>query len=222
MIYTDANITGVCTDSFGLRLRRDNKKIKSLYDAVIVTTPAPQASALLRGSPRLQHIAKSTSATPTWVAVISLKEKSGIDPDILSGQNSTLYRATRDSSKPGKNSWSRKEVWVLEANSEWSERYKDSDQSTAGRALVKAFEILTKQPMEVSSMKVRQWLHSNYQPTTNQKYLWDQDINIGVCSDWLYHQGLEGAWLSANALADRLLYYTRANTFTPVQNVAFS
>ena len=215
MIHTDANITGLYTDSFGLRLRRDNEKIKSLYDAVIITTPAPQAAALLKGSPHLRHIAKSTSTTPTWVAVISLKEKSGITPDILSGQNSTLYRATRDSSKPGKNSWSRKEVWVLEANTEWSERYKDSDQTIVGRALVHAFETLTKQPMDISSIKVRQWLHSHHQPITNEKYLWDQDNNVGVCSDWLYHQGAEGAWLSANALADQLLYCTRVNTFAP-------
>ena len=222
MIHTDANITGLYTDSVGSRLRRDREKIKSLYDAVIVTTPAPQAVSLLKGFPHLHHIAKSTSTTPTWVAVISLKEKSGIIPDVLSGQNSTLYRAIRDSSKPGKNSWSRKEVWVLEANTEWSERYKDSDQAIVGRALTKAFETLTKRPMDISSIKVRQWLHSHHQSITNEKYLWDQDSNVGVCSDWLYHQGAEGAWLSANALADQLLYCTRVNTFPPIQNVVFS
>ena len=222
MLYTGANITAVTPGKFGVQLQRGRKKINCFYDAVIVTTPASQATPLLSPSPQFSHTAASTRKTPSWVVVISLKERSGIAPDIFSGPHSALFRATRDSSKPGRNSWSRKEIWVLEANTAWSEKHIKSDQNTIARALIKAFESVIKQPIETSNIRVHQWLCARHQTASAKYYLWDEETSIGVCSDWLNSSGSEGAWLSANALADHLLSYTRASDFYPVHNIAFT
>lgn len=211
MLCTESKITDIYQSSQGLRLRRDSDDIKYSYDAVIITTPAPQAAPLLNITPKLQTISSSTMSTPNWVAVISLKEKSGIASDIISGPHTTLYRAIRDTSKPGRNSWSRKEIWMLEATSEWSSLHRDSDQNTVGRALIKAFEKVIKQPVDISSTRTHRWLYARHQSVTKEGYLWDKDSKIGVCSDWLHYQDCEGAWLSANALADHLLSRTKAS-----------
>ena len=221
-LCTESKITdiylGGSQEHQGLHLCRESEDIKYSYDAVIITTPAPQAAPLLTMSPKLQAIASSTKTTPNWVAVISLKEKSGITSDIFSGPHTTLYRAIRDTAKPGRNSWSRKEIWMLEATSEWSDTHKNSTQNTVGRALVKAFEKVIKQPVDTSSMRVHRWLYARHQSVTKNGFLWDQDYKIGVCADWLHYQDCEGAWLSANALADHLLSRTKASNLYNLQD----
>lgn len=218
MLCTDSKITDLYQGNQGLCLRRELEAVKYSYDAVMITTPAPLAAPLLTMAPHLQTIASATKTTPNWVAVISLKEKSGLSSDVFSGLNNTLYRAIRDTAKPGRNSWSRKEVWVLEATSEWSERHKNSDPNTVGSALVKAFEKAINQPVDTSSMKVHRWLHARHQSVTPERYLWDADTKIGVCSDWLYQQDCEGAWISANALADHLLSCTKTSSLYNLRN----
>ena len=218
MLCTESKITGLYQSDDGVRLHREPEGIKVAYDAVIITTPAPQAVPLLTIAPNLHTVASSTKTTPNWVAVISLKEKSGVSSDILSGPHSTLYRAVRDTAKPGRNSWSRKEIWMLEATSEWSDRHKDSDQNTVGKTLIKAFEKIIKQPVDTGSVRIHRWLYARHQAVTKEPYLWDPNSKIGVCSDWLYHQDCEGAWLSANALADHLLSCTKASSLYNLQD----
>jgi len=218
MLCTGSKITGLYKTTEGVQLHRESEGIKNAYDAVIITTPAPQAIPLLTIATNLNTIASSTKTTPNWVAAISLKEKSGVAPDIFSGSNSTLYRAVRDTAKPGRNSWSRKEIWMLEATSEWSDRHKNSDQNTVGRELIKAFEKIIKQPVDTSNIRVHRWLYARHQAVTQESFLWDADSKIGVCSDWLYHQDCEGAWLSANALADHLLSCTKTSSLYNLQN----
>ena len=222
MLCTEAKVTSIAPGDFGLRLSKEIGDIKYLYDAVVVTTPAIQAVPLLAKSPGLSAIAKKTRATSNWVTVFSLKEKSNIDPDIISGEHPVLARAIRDSRKPGRNSWSHKEVWVLEANSEWSERYINSRPSTIARALIKTFESLVKQPINICSSRTHRWLYARHLPTTTANYLWDADLKIGVCADWLNNAGNEGAWLSANALADHLLYCSKPDDVYSIDQAVIS
>jgi len=217
-LCTESKVTDLYQSSDGIRLHRESEEIKNAYDAVIITVPAPQAVPLLTITPNLHAIASSTKTTPNWVAVVSLKEKSGVTSDIFSGPHSTLYRAVRDTAKPGRNSWSRKEIWMLEATSEWSDRHRDSDQNTVGRSLIKAFEKIIKQPVDTGNMRIHRWLHARHQAVTKESFLWDAGSKIGVCSDWLYHQDCEGAWLSANALADHLLSCTKASSLYNLQD----
>lgn len=218
MLCTESKITDLYQSNEGVRLHRESEDIKVAYDAVIITTPAPQAAPLLTMAPNLHTVASSIKTTPNWVAVISLKEKSGVSSDVLSGPHSTLYRAVRDTAKPGRNSWSRKEIWMLEATSEWSDRHRDSDQNTVGKTLIKAFEKIIKQPVDTGSVRIHRWLYARHQAVTKEPYLWDANSKIGVCSDWLYHQDCEGAWLSANALADHLLSCTKASSLYNLQD----
>lgn len=220
MLCTESKVTKVYKDCSGIRiLRNGEEQIKWFYDAAIITTPAPQAIGLLPEHSRLNHIASSTLTTSSWVVVITLKEKTGIIYDSISGPHSTLYRATRDSSKPRKNSWSRQEVWVLEATSEWSERHQASDQSTVGHALIKAFEKVIKRAVETSHTRIYHWLHARHKPVSREKFLWDQAENIGICCDWLEYQDTEGAWISANALANQLISSAKTSHLYDLQKI---
>lgn len=218
MLCTESKITELYQGNQGLCLGRESEDIKYSYDAVIVTTPAPQATPLLTMVPTLHAIASSTKTTPNWVVVLSLKEKSGITSDIFSGPHSSLYRAIRDTSKPGRNSWSRKEIWMLEATSEWSDVHRNSDPNSVGRALIKAFEKVIKQPIDTGNMRVHRWLYARHHSVTKERYLWDSESKIGVCSDWLHYQDCEGAWFSANALADHLLSSTKTSNLYNLQD----
>ncbi len=222
MLCTEAKIIRLNTDSYGIRLDKELGEIKSLFDAVIVTTPAAQAVPLLSACPQFSNLAATVKSSPSWVSVISLKGKNNIEPDILSGKHPILHRATRDSKKPGRNSWSHREIWVLEANSEWSKQHQDSDPNNIGNALIKAFSAVAEHPIEISCIKTHRWLYARHQPATTADYLWDPTSKIGICSDWLNHSGNEGAWISANALADHLLCHSNNSGRLPINHAVVS
>ena len=222
MLCTEANILRIQSDDHGVRLDKELGEIKSLFDAVIVTTPAAQAIRLLSVCPQFSNLASTTKSSPSWVSVISIKGKNNIEPDILSGNHPILHRAIRDSKKPGRNSWSRKEIWVLEANSEWSQRHRDSAPNNIGKALIKAFAAVVDQPIEISCIRTHRWLYARHQSATSADYLWDPISKIGVCADWLNNPGNEGAWLSANALANHLLCHSTNRDCLPLNHAVVS
>ena len=62
------------------------------------------------------------------------------------------------------------------------------------------------EPLEIAALRTHRWLYARHGSADSADYLWCPKNRIGVCSDWLATStGSEGAWLSANYLADKLL-----------------
>jgi len=74
-----------------------------------------------------------------------------------------------------------------------------------GTELIKAFQSVMEEPLEIAALRTHRWLYARHGSADSAEYLWCPKNRIGVCSDWLAYTGSEGAWLSANHLADKLL-----------------
>ena len=213
-------------------LRDENGKRLGCYDAAIVATPAKQAAPLLEAVPRFVRQAETATPTMSWVLVLQISTPQAITAELIEGLHPLLLRCIKDSAKPGRacskssdtNSHTSTEVWVLEATSEWSELNRDSHSVYVAEQLTSAFLSLligtfNAQPTIITE-RVHRWLYSrhinqdvdphltanlNKSLSLHPGYLWDADTKIGACGDWLESGDLEGAWLSANKLADKLI-----------------
>jgi len=191
--------------SEGVAVESDAGQLLNTHQAVIVTTPAPQAEPLLATIPRFAEVARSAESIPTWVVALGLRQKTKKSVDLFSGRHPLLARAICNSSKPGRSAGPFAETWLLEANPQWSEVHQAFAPKQVGAELIKAFQSIMEEPLEIAALRTHRWLYARHGSADSADYLWCPKNRIGVCSDWLASTGSEGAWLSANYLADKLL-----------------
>lgn len=186
-------------------LRDEHGKALGTYDAVIVTAPAAQAEALLEAVPRFAKRAQEVEHSMNWVVVVQTSS-TAVSEELFTGEHPVLQRCIKDSAKPGRQAPDGSEVWFLEANPHWSKTHQESDSETVFAELMAAFSSVIDADPEILSYRAHRWLYSGHQ-SNEQVFLWDAELGLGAAGDWLQGYGLEGAWRSANRLADQMIDY---------------
>lgn len=202
-------------DGSGVILRDTSGKAIGHYDAAIIATPAKQAVPLLEAVPRFMKKAESAAVTSSWVYIFATSFEKPVDTELFCGEHHLLRRAVKDSSKPGRKASSGSEVWVLEATETWSQQHIDSSPDEVAQAMREAFFKLIGESTYIHSERLHRWLYSRH-PSSENMLLWDTDSRIGVCGDWLGEGEAEGAWHSANDLAEQVIdFFTTTDAIKP-------
>lgn len=174
-----------------------------LIDAkqVIVTAPAQQALELCQWPHQWRDTLVSASghSQAQWVCALSFDQPQTQLADVYRGKHNILKQAIRETSKPGRVKSS--EVWVLHSTHHWAQQYRDANPSDAAEQLRQAFcdnfDITSSNRVLTS----HRWLLAdhNLKPISNG-YLWDPDLNLGLCGDWLAGGGIRAALHSSYKL----------------------
>lgn len=88
-----------------------------VFDALIVSAPAPQAESLF--APTAPHFAAKAAAIeyePTWIVFLSFEQEARLTTNALFFDTGPLRWAADNGSKPGR----QEHNWVLHATHEWS------------------------------------------------------------------------------------------------------
>ena len=203
-LHTETRIGVVWSDKQGVLIRDDQGELIDYFDAVVVATPAPQAVPLLETSPRFAHRAEQAVTTANWIALFQLKQRparlDGVS--VIEGDHPDLYRIIVESDKPG-----REGVLVrVEMRESWSQSHIDEDRELLLQSIQDLLSDWLGESLQPSATKIHRWLYSRtLQSAQLTAPLWDEDISIGACGDWINEPGLEGAWKSANQLADVII-----------------
>ena len=206
-----ASVLPLQTEQTPRTLLHDDQSIElGCFDSVIITTPAQQAKALLEAIPEFSNNTESISTDPCWVCVIKIKGQLD-SADVFYGDHPVLFRCTKDSAKPGRQSEENCETWVLEATKHWSKNHIDANATDIFDALHAAFcELIHKTP-DILSSRTHRWLLARHRMVCPTPFLWHSETGIGACGDWFNsvgltnENGIETSWLSVNALADTIL-----------------
>lgn len=174
------------------------------FSHVVCAVPAPQAAALLSAAPKLAAVAAGVKMDPTWAVAL------GFDTPLdtrLQGcfvQDSPLDWLARDRSKPGRES--DLDTWVLHATSEWSRQHIDLSREAVVEHLHGAFAELIGCAVPAPSFSLaHRWLYARPAGSHEWGALADADLGLYICGDWCLSGRVEGAWLSGQEAARRLL-----------------
>ncbi len=190
-------------------LRNEHGKSLGLLDAASVTAPAYQAAELLEAVPRFVNKANQAKPSMCWVHVIAIGSGISDSIELISGQHAVISRAIKDSAKPNRSHSVDSEVWVIEATEDWSASHCHSEPEAIAIELQQAFSEVLNAEITVLAERTHRWLYARHN-TTEDECLWDPDSSIGACGDWLHRGGSEGAWASANQMAECLIAHFRA------------
>lgn len=176
------------------------------FDCLVLAIPSVQAHVLLAEHQAafalLAHQAKMRGC---WTVMARYDNPLQVPFDGLFVNQGPLSWVARDSSKPGRITAGQavKEVWVLQAQAQWSEAHIEDAPETVIAQMVQAFEAIGGQVPTAAT--AHRWRYADTEQPLQQQYAWDAALQLGMCGDWLNGGKVEGAWLSGTFLAQHMI-----------------
>lgn len=186
----------------GDRLGRD-------FDRVVLAMPAPQAADLLQPlRADWAQQARRVPMLPCWTLMgVAAPGETRPGWDAGAPPDGPLAWIARNGCKPGRDRSTGFEHWVVHADADWSRRHLESPDTEVRDALQQALADRLGRPVRWHHAMVHRWRYASVQPqgrVLSGRCWWDAAAGLGVCGDFLGGSGVEGAWLSARALADTI------------------
>ncbi len=179
------------------------------YDAVILTPPGPQVSALCRElDPGLSTRIDEVEFQPTWAVMVAFESELELEAQgIFVNGEGPLGWVCRDGSKAGR---SGTQSWVLHGSAVWSASHVEDESEEVASALVEAFrEVVEAGGGKWSEPMVRRahrWRYARAAEPLEEGALVSQQVEgLVVAGDWLCGSRIEGALKSGAAAAGRIL-----------------
>lgn len=174
------------------------------FSKVIIAIPAPQATALLSSAPKLASSVASVAMEPVWAVALAFNNPLNTPVEGCFVQDSPLDWLSRNRSKPGRAE--QPDLWVLHASSQWSRQHLDLPREAVIEQLRCAFaELIGCAVPEADYSLAHRWLYARPAQAHQWGALADPDLGLYACGDWCLSGRVEGAWLSGQEVARRLL-----------------
>ena len=172
------------------------------FDAVVVAVPAEQAGPLVRPwQPGFADHADATLAEPCWTVMATFSERLAIDADVVK-RRGPIGWAARNSAKPGRTG---PESWVVQAGPDWSRSHLEDEPSAVLPRLIEALAAVAARPLpEIAFASAHRWRYAR-SGTLGRDTMYDGDLRLGLCGDWLIGPRIECAWTSGRLLAEAIL-----------------
>lgn len=174
------------------------------FNQVLIAIPAPQATPLLASVPKLAATAASVVMEPTWAVALGFREVLDTPVQGCFVRDSPIAWLACNRSKPGRDTTL--DTWVLHATSQWSRQHIDMAKEDVVEHLRCAFaEVIGCAVPEAAFSIAHRWLYARPAEAHQWGALGDPDLGIYACGDWCSSGRVEGAWLSGQEAARRLL-----------------
>jgi len=172
------------------------------FDALLLAVPAPQALPFLDRVPTTRSKVEGVGMLPCHAVMIRFATEldAGFEGAFVEGPE--LSWVALDSSKPGRGP---DPCWLLHSQAEWSAANVDLESADVIRALLAGFErALGRSLPEVAFSSAHRWLYARTGAALSDRAIWHPEQGLGLCGDWLQGDRVEDAYLSGEALAERV------------------
>ncbi len=151
-----------------------------IYDAVLVTAPAPQAAVLLReAAPRLAARCDDVVFAACWSVMAAWSSPLQLEVDLLRDTNG-LSVAVAESAKPGRPAH---EAWVLQADPELSETHLEAEAGEVIELLLGRFAQAVGQPLpEPEHAAAHRWRYARPLAPLAERTL--AEGTLAIAGDW--------------------------------------
>ena len=199
------HVAGLKRDAGQWHVHLQDGSLHGPYDAAILALPAEQAAMMLEPHHlEMSAAARASRSQPCWTAMLAFEAPLPIVSDILRADGPVVW-AARNSAKPGRNG---QEAWVIQAGAQWSSEHLEDKAELVADAL--ASWLADQAGLSISPIwqTAHRWRYAKTHRSARQA-LWNHDLRLGACGDWLMGPRVELAWLSGQHLAKRMAEQSR-------------
>jgi predicted NAD/FAD-dependent oxidoreductase len=199
-VRTGTQIVAITQTSSGWAITSEANEMFGPFNTLVITLPAPQSAALL-GTHHFGAVASRVEMSACWTVMAAFESRVEVPWDGAFVHDSSLAWVARNSSKPGRERDT--DCWVLQASSVWSAEHLEAPADIVEKNLVEAFECLVSGPLPKQSHVVtHRWRYGQCNEPDRRRILFDSEIGLAVCGDWLAGGRVEGAFLAGLRVAD--------------------
>lgn len=193
-------------DSSKWQLLSKKRSINKRFDAVIVATTPLVAQNLLLFSPKIATQIAKVHMQPSWVAVFGFSQPFTVGFDAATVVDSAITWMHNSNSKPERHGM---QAWVLQAGSEWSEKHLNAaEEQVCAKLEVEFAKAVGIDLPPASFAHAHLWRESICVNPLASGALWHKKLKIGACGDWCEAARVEGAFLSGQKMAAKLIATT--------------
>lgn len=179
------------------------------YDRVVLAMPPVQAAKLLEPHRRdWAQRGRLQPMQPCWTLFGVADELAQMpDWDAAWPRTGPLAWVVRNEKKPGRQPVEGRVHWVAHANAAWSQTHLEAPDDAVHATLLSALENFLGEAPDWRFSTVHRWRYASVarpDACTLQPFWFDDALGLGVCGDFLGGAGVEGAWLSGDALAEHI------------------
>lgn len=176
------------------------------FSDVVIAIPPHQAANLLAAAPTLASTAAGVTMEPIWAVALAFEQPLETPIEACIAHDSPVEWMARNSGKPGRPG--QPDIWMLDASSRWSKDHLDLDKETVIEHLHGIFaEQIGCAVPPPSFAHAHRWLYGRPAGSHEWGALADPDLGLYVCGDWCLSGRVEGAWLSGQEAARKLLQH---------------
>jgi hypothetical protein len=192
------------TDSGSIELFDKTRQPLGRFQRVVVALPSTQAAVLLENWPEVQRIVAGVAMEPCWALLAGFSQTLPVTWSGAFLEDSFLSWACRNGSKPDRRAGA--ETLVLHASAEWSRENLETDTSHVAELMLQEFwRVSGLRPAPADSVQTHRWRFAIPPVPLTLGAIESDDRRIVVCGDWCHGARIEGAFLSGNAAAGRIL-----------------
>lgn len=202
-IHQGVEVATLDRESRGWVIRLTNGRSIAHFHTVLVTAPAPQASALVSAvSPELSRQIEAVKMEPVWTCLVEFDEPLAL-PGVLEAKGRIL-RADRMSSKP--NRADPREAWVIHMKPGFAVEDLFADPAIVAPMILEAFgETYDVALPEVRYLDAHRWRYAFAAQPLGQPYLGSPEGGLLVGGDWTLGRRAEHGFESGREMAKAVL-----------------
>jgi hypothetical protein len=203
-------VDGLQHGPLGWQVQGGGVRHASAFDAVVLALPPAQAAPLLNPH-RLDWARHASTALmqPCWTLMgVADDPEPALAWDLARPPSGPLAWVLRNDARPGRAAVPGLAHWVAHARTGWSRRHLEQPASWVQQQMQAALAECLGRPVDWQHCMVHRWRYALPQAhgaAPAARCWWDAAHGLGVCGDFLGGCGVEGAWLSAQALSAALL-----------------
>lgn len=184
----------------GWALSFDSRSGVDVFDAVIVTAPAPQVQALTTASPLLQKQLDAVEMAPCWALMLAADVPVMAGPSVLEAPHPDIAWMARNASKPGRER--SPETWTVHASTTWSVRHLEAKPEDAAAYLRQiALPLAGLRDGTVVHAAAHRWRYARTLKPADAPFLSDETGTLLAAGDWCLGARVENAFESGRAAA---------------------
>jgi renalase len=184
-----------------------NDNSKQECEKLILTIPLEQCKKIIL--PLNLDLEVIGSMEPNLTAMIAFDKSLGISANgYRFEKNFILGWAANESSKIRSENNSNLELWTLQSSLFFAQKkfqdYRSNKEEVINLMVGEFLNLFNIKNTKIVHKDIHGWLYAFKKENFSHKFYWNEEINLGICGDWMCGSKAEDAWSSASALSDQI------------------
>lgn len=202
-VHVGRTVTGLAREPGGWRLALAEAAEPRLFDALILTPPAPQALRLLGDADLTLPGLERGAYAPCWSLMLAFANTLPLSGDVLRPAEGPIAAIFFETTKPGRPSAA--PHVTVHATPDWSQAHLEDTPEAVRAALIAALASLLGVSITPIQARAHRWRYALVTRTCGASCLYDPDARLGYAGDACLGPRIAAAYESGAALADRLI-----------------